>query len=195
MVDQVTIAHVSDPQPHVSPGPAAAPASVQVDWRLLHAGSSMSPGTWYSLALPTPPGPASSHRDRAAALVDLLGRVGFSSVTVFYLDDSDAWPAELPCPGWYPPQGDVRSALAPRPAMVAARAVWIGQPVLLERVGLDPRALVLGYGTHEVRARAVDDAAGAAQLPSGLWVARGPAGQVLGNSPAELRAKLAALGQ
>jgi len=186
MPDAVTVLHVGDPQSHAAGAPDALPARVTVDWHLLHAGSPLVPGAWYAVALPASSAAVSS------SVVYLLAARGFTAVTPTYSGPHDTWPAELPCPGWVAPASapggaSVQAALQPRPAMAAARARWGGPAALLGQAGLDPRAMVLEYALRQVRPRAVDGAA--YLLPSGLWVARGPSGQVTGNSPSELAAK------
>jgi hypothetical protein len=180
MPDAVTILHVSDPVSH-APGSANLPARVTVSWHLLHAGSPMVPGDWYSVAL---------QADVTTRLESILESLGFSSVTRTYMDESDSWPIELPLPGYVRPTSgaagaQVRSALIPRPAMVTARAVWSGRAVHLGQVGLGSRAVIVHYGPHDVQPRATDGQA--FLLPSGLWIS----GAAVGNCPDEVAAKLA----
>ena len=184
MPDAVTILSVSDPQKHVdSPADAAAPTSVTVDWHLLHAGSPMVPGAWCILALPSSAG---------TDLGPNLESLGFSGV-VRYPDG--VWPPEMPCPGYVRPASaaggtKVSPTLSPRPPMTAVRAMWSGGGVALGQVGLDVRAMVLQYAPHAVPVRGT--AGSAVLLPNGLWMAPGPNGQVMGNSPSEVAAKLSA---
>lgn len=178
MPDSVTILHVSDPAVH-PPAPAPASSTTRVDWWLCHAGSPMTAGSWYVIALP------------AGEDLARLGQLGFTNITPGY--PASAWPVEVPLPGYVQAASAAGGAvvspvLAPTPAMVTARAVWSGAAVVLGQVGLDVHAMVLLYAPHEEEPRGVDGAA--VLLPSGLWMAPGPNGQVMGNSPSEIAAKL-----
>lgn len=199
MPDAVTILHVSDPATHVG-SPAAGLAPAAVDWHLLDAGSPLQPGVWYSISMPIPARLAGLTRAdgdaaRRGLLKGLLEQLGFVSVNVGYLEPPDAWPLEMPCPGYHPPASAAGGATAqtilqPSPARVTARAVWGGAAVPLGQIGLGTRAMILEYTSRTIVPRAVDGSA--ALLPSGLWVAPGARGQVVGNSPSEIAAKLVA---
>lgn len=187
MVDAVTILHVGAPQSHAAAS-LTAPTSVHVDWRLLHAGSGMMFGAWYQVVLPI----------RASGLEKLLEDLGFSSVTAGYTDSTDPWPAEIPIPGYVQPAAaaggvTVSSTLRPAAPMVTARAVWSGGQVQLGHVGLDLHTMVLRYEPHTVQPRSATQDGSAVLLPNGLWLATSLdsyGGQVMGNSPSEVAAKL-----
>jgi hypothetical protein len=189
MSDAVTILHVGAPQSHASPA-WPTPARVNVDWRLLHADSPMVSGSWHQIALPL--------SIRASAFEALLEGLGFSSVTAGYLTNADPWPAEIPIPGYVRPASaaggaTVSPSLRPASAMVTARAVWSGAAVQLGHVGVDPHAMVLRYEPHAVQPRSALPDGSAVLLPNGLWLAAAlnpSGGQVMGNSPSEVAAKL-----